>query len=373
MFKVLQLSSDFQYQKLYPNLVRALSEKGISQIVFIQKRDCKIYSDLNNVRNVDVVQTFRYKWWMKFRFKRRVELLTSEIEDSIDIAKVKITMAYFLFSDGAVANQLYKRFRVPFVVAIRNSDINHYFKYRFWLTDYIKDVLKNSSKIIFPSPSYINSIKNIVGDNFFFNYINSKVEVIGNIVHESWFDGVFKKELPTANIRLLYAGEFSKNKRIDYIISAFDSFKKNHDCCSLYLVGNYGNDVVRINKLVNDNRNIFVFDKIEDAKTLISLFDTCHIFIMPSKAETFGNVYVEAMARGLPIIYTKGQGIDGYFQDGLVGYSVSQPLDEEIQYALEKILQNYDSISSNAMINSRFFSQNNIAEKYIDLFKKVIK
>ena len=44
---------------------------------------------------------------------------------------------------------------------------------------------------------------------------------------------------------------------------------------------------------------------------------------MPSFPETFGLVYVEAMSQGLPIIYTKGQGIDGYFEDGKVGYPVN--------------------------------------------------
>ena len=37
---------------------------------------------------------------------------------------------------------------------------------------------------------------------------------------------------------------------------------------------------------------------------------------MPSKYETFGLVYPEAMSRGIPIVYTKNQGFDKYFEDG---------------------------------------------------------
>ena len=40
-------------------------------------------------------------------------------------------------------------------------------------------------------------------------------------------------------------------------------------------------------------------------------------FCLPSHAETFGLVYVEAMSQGLPIIY-EGQGFDKQFQDGEV-------------------------------------------------------
>ena len=43
---------------------------------------------------------------------------------------------------------------------------------------------------------------------------------------------------------------------------------------------------------------------------------------MPSRYETFGLVYGEAMSQGLPIIYSKGQGVDGYFKEGTVGYGV---------------------------------------------------
>jgi glycosyltransferase involved in cell wall biosynthesis len=38
--------------------------------------------------------------------------------------------------------------------------------------------------------------------------------------------------------------------------------------------------------------------------------------VMPSKRESFGLVFVEALFAGLPIIYPKGAGVDGYF-DGL--------------------------------------------------------
>lgn len=40
------------------------------------------------------------------------------------------------------------------------------------------------------------------------------------------------------------------------------------------------------------------------------------VFVMPSRRESFGLVFVEALFAGLPIIYPKGASIDGYF-DGL--------------------------------------------------------
>ena len=48
---------------------------------------------------------------------------------------------------------------------------------------------------------------------------------------------------------------------------------------------------------------------------------SCSVFAMPSIFETFGLVYLEALSQNLPVVYTKGQGIDGMF-DNTVGIGV---------------------------------------------------
>ena len=70
---------------------------------------------------------------------------------------------------------------------------------------------------------------------------------------------------------------------------------------------------------------------------------------MPSKTETFGLVYAEAMSQGLPVIYTRGQGFDGQFEEGEVGYSVDCKDKKEISMKIIDIINNYDVISRNAI------------------------
>ena len=48
---------------------------------------------------------------------------------------------------------------------------------------------------------------------------------------------------------------------------------------------------------------------------------------MTSLGESFGLTYAEAMSQGVPVIYSKGQGFDGQFKEGVVGYHVD-PLSE---------------------------------------------
>ncbi|GAF71811.1 unnamed protein product, partial [marine sediment metagenome] len=92
------------------------------------------------------------------------------------------------------------------------------------------------------------------------------------------------------------------------------------------------------------------------------------IFIMPSQKETFGLVYGEAMSQGLPIIYSKGQGIDGYFKEGKVGYSVNPNDTNDIIKKIELILENYHNISKNCHDMVEKFSWENIARTYHNIY-----
>lgn len=368
MKKVLHLSTDFQYQELYPRLVKSLSKLGYKQQVYIQKKEVEQYTKLNGVHNLDLVESNVLKTWMKVLFSLRVKSVYADLKSHYKMNEVDIILAYFLFTDGFVAYKNYIMNGTDYAVFIRNTDINHYAKYRPWLISRCRQVLANSKYIVFVSYSYINKLRLIVGEKFFDSELAQKIKVIGNIIDDDWFDETDKKALNMQNIKILFAGEFSENKRVAELIMAFNVFTKSHSS-SLTLVGNYGDNVDNIKKLAKTHSAIKVLDKISDAVKLRAIFDEHHIFVMPSRTETFGNSYIEAMARGLPVIYTSGEGIDGYFEEGLVGFSVSEPLVENINMALNKILKSYYSISDNAILMSRLFTKEKIIKAYAELIE----
>jgi glycosyltransferase involved in cell wall biosynthesis len=90
---------------------------------------------------------------------------------------------------------------------------------------------------------------------------------------------------------------------------------------------------------------------------------------MPSFAETFGLVYAEALSQGLPLIYTKGQGIDGYFRDGEVGYAVDPNDPEEIADRISMILRRYLEISNFCTAQAGQFSWERIGNIYKSLYE----
>ena len=95
------------------------------------------------------------------------------------------------------------------------------------------------------------------------------------------------------------------------------------------------------------------------------------IFIMPSYNETFGLVYLEAMSQGLPIIYTKREGIDGYFKEETVGYSVNPKDINDIAGKIEMIIHNYNRISKNCYNLVDNFSWDKISKIYHDTYTSI--
>ena len=89
---------------------------------------------------------------------------------------------------------------------------------------------------------------------------------------------------------------------------------------------------------------------------------------MPSHTETFGLVYAEAMSQGMPVIYTRGQGFDGHFEDGVIGYSVSDYDADELVEKIISIIENHENISTRCLEKVDRFNWNKIAEEYKEVY-----
>lgn len=368
--ELIHLSTDFQYQKLYPRLVSELAKEKIRQSVFIQHRGSSIESSEYIVAGAQVKVSYAYRAWMKVLFGLRTNAMYSELKNSGLITDDAIIMAHFLMTDGAVAYKAFREFGTRYIVSVRNSDVNHYLRFRPWLKPIAKEIFRNASFIIFVSPSYIEKIKSIFGVSFYASVIEPKLRIIGNIIDSDWLDFSASKYLPEKSLKLLYFGEFSKNKRIKPIIHACDILADDFEV-ELTLIGNYGDDCSEIRDLACVRDNVRIIDKIEDVKTLISVVDAHDIFVMPSAYETFGMAYVEALSRGLPIIYSKGQGIDGYVSDGEVGYSVTPPIASDIAKRVNDIVCSFPTLSQNAISKAEEFRGDKVVEQYMGMLSSI--
>ena len=99
------------------------------------------------------------------------------------------------------------------------------------------------------------------------------------------------------------------------------------------------------------------------------------IFVLPSVGETFGMVYLEAMASGCITVCTKGDGVDGIIKNGENGFLV-EPNSNSVKETLLNI-KNMDIKSLNALRNNSFSTIKNYtsaicAERYLQQILKIL-
>jgi L-malate glycosyltransferase len=88
-------------------------------------------------------------------------------------------------------------------------------------------------------------------------------------------------------------------------------------------------------------RGRVTFTGLQTRQEVLAHLKRAHIFIMVSHMETFGMVYHEAMASGNLVIGTKGEGIDGFINDGENGFLLPAGEVEQLKNLLEAIIYQF--------------------------------
>lgn len=281
-----------------------------------------------------------------------------------------IAHAHSLFSNGLISYLNFRNNGVPYIVAVRNTDMNVFFRYILILRRLGIRILTNAANIVFISECYKREIANYIPSTFR-NQILNKSIVIPNGINEFWHRNEASCKAPPQNnrIRILCVGDINSNKNQILTAKACSVLIKRGYKVSYTVVGAVKSE----NVLKKLSSYPFVTVCARQCKEeLIEHYRQSDVFVMPSKKETFGLVYAEAMSQGVPVIYTKGQGFDGQYPEGIVGYPVSCGDEIEIANRVEAILSDYERISRNCIKHSREFDWNYIADKYLDIYKCII-
>jgi len=365
---VLQICSYYVRTNLYQNLFNSLERFNIEENVYIfVDKDYEINKKYKS--NICISKCY-YRFDRLFFHLKHFKVL-KDIKSKMDISKYNIIHAHSLFSNGYIAYKLNKKYNIPYVVAVRNTDVNLFFKKMLHLRNLGIRILLNAKKVIFISESY----KKYVIENYIPVRYREKIEnksiVIPNGIDEFWLNNKFKhRKFPQKNnLNIIYAGNIDRNKNVETTIKA----------CKILIEQGYKVKYKIIGKIKYNryrsiiNRHSFVeYIPFCQKEELINYYRSSDIFVMPSKHETFGLVYAEAMSQGLPVIYTRGQGFDGHFEEGEVGYSVQYDSAEEIVQRIKDIIENYEYISSNCINKVDKFDWNLIAKNYYNIYKDVL-
>jgi len=108
-----------------------------------------------------------------------------------------------------------------------------------------------------------------------------------------------------------------------------------------YILGGSGDDVGRIKNLIRDNNlheKVILTGFIPDEE-IVDYYNLCDVFVMASRKEGFGIVFIEALACSKPVIAGNKDGSVDALLNGELGVSVDPDNIEEISRAIIKVLK----------------------------------
>jgi glycosyltransferase involved in cell wall biosynthesis len=309
----------------------------------------------------------RFIYWLK------QHKIFKTIKRQYDFSQFDLTHAHTLFSNGYVSYRLKKKFGIPYVVAVRGTDISVFFKKLIWLRGLGVRILQNASAIVFISPQgkqhtlerHVPARKKAE--------IEKKSFVVPNGLTPFWMQNKHENtsEIKNKTVRILTIGKTSKGKNLLASVAACQELRKRGYDISHTIIGRVVDHLIA-NKL-RQHESVTFMEEMENEQ-LLEHFRASHIFFLSSKSETFGRVYAEALTQGIPVVYSKGQGFDGYYEQGEVGYAVDNGDIRDMADKLQDIIDNYDRFKkrvNHAAID--IFNWDNIVDQYCDIYAQSAK
>lgn len=371
--KVLHICNGFAGSAVHSNLVKELDKCGLQQTVYAPVRSEKsVGANQFESGNVKFIYSNIIKSWYKYVYHYKAKMLYHDMVGKLNVEDHDVIHAATLFSDGILAYKAHKHFGVPYVIAVRNTDYNDFVLRLRHTWHNGREILRHALKVFFISDGikkqfeYSRFVKPILGE------VSDKFVLLPNGVDDYWLDHIVTK--PRHGQQILYIGDFSENKNVARLIEAvlYLRGEKGLEKVGLTIVGGGKNSTDTVQNLIDKHPECIQYlGKIYDKDRLAEVMNSCSVFAMPSIHETFGLVYLEALSQNLPVIYTKGQGIDGLFDD-TVGIRVNPLSVDEIVSALRIMLTNRSNYS-NAHVDFDRFRWAAIAQKYIDIYQEIRK
>lgn len=176
-----------------------------------------------------------------------------------------------------------------------------------------------------------------------------------------------KKE---GNIIIGFRNEQNYIKGNDYLFEALRNVKEKNEI-ELLCVGSgvIPNDI-------KDSFSVTELGWIDDENKMIEFFLATDIFVMPSLAETFGLMAIEAMAAGCVVLCFENTILEEITNAPECGISVSYQSSKAISYELERILHRPEEFLVRGRMGREIVEKNYRFETYVErhmkLYEKIV-
>ncbi|WP_294371301.1 glycosyltransferase [uncultured Clostridium sp.] len=318
----------------------------------------------------DGLKTYRYKDYNYFpknplmfkSFNRRMDKIYNEIVKRE--GKVDIIHAHSAFWGGISANYISKKHNIPLVLTEHSS--LKYAKYaKESYKKYIYEAYDNADVLI----AVGNGLKREME-----NYTHNNIRVIHNMVDLSRFGNDNNKEIKKDDdtFSVFSCAFLEEGKGMENLIKAFSKAFK--DKKAILKIGGDGSLTKKLKEMIKEEHmenQIYLLGALSRDEVAQEM-KMCDSFVLASEHETFGVVYIEAMACGKPVIGTYNGGAEDIIRD-YNGIIIEKDNVEKLKNALIEMSRDYKTYDKNEIKEKTIlsYSEKVLVEKLKGVYKEI--
>lgn len=196
--------------------------------------------------------------------------------------------------------------------------------------------------------------------------------IIPNIVDTSIFEFVERRK-NKSQFTFVTVANLIPLKRIKFLVGVFSEIAVLYSNVRLIIIGD-GEEKSGIKRLIEKHQienKVYMTGAITRER-IKTYFEDSDCFVLPSSSETFGVVYIEAMATGLPVIATKCGGPEDFVN---IDNGILIEIDNEIELfdAMKKMITSIDNYNSKSIAKNikTKFSEESIALQIDEVYKNL--
>lgn len=319
----------------------------------------------------DNLKTYRYKDFnylpknpLMFRsFNKRMDKLYKEIVEKE--GKIDIIHAHSALWGGISAQYISNKYNIPLVLTEHSS-----LKYARYVKESYKKYIYKAYDKADALIAVGNGLKNEMK-----NYTNNDIKVIHNMVDLKKFNIDIKsseKNNSEDTFNMFSCAFLEEGKGMENLIEAFYLAFKSKD--AILRIGGDGSLREKLEGMIKElgiENQIFLLGALS-REDVAKEMKNCKCFALASEHETFGVVYIEALACGKPVIGTYNGGADDIIKD-YNGIIIEKKDVEKLKDALVKMKNEYKTYDKNEIREKTIlsYSENVLVEKLKGVYKEI--
>jgi glycosyltransferase involved in cell wall biosynthesis len=177
------------------------------------------------------------------------------------------------------------------------------------------------------------------------------------------------KNFKSKTLKIIFVGSLIKRKYPSVILDAINNNSEKFIYKITFIgEGREAKTILKKTKKYSFENQVEIKGHIQ-RQDVLNQMNNSHIFIMISKKEAFGLVYIEAMTKGLIVIASRNEGMDGIIVNGVNGFLCKSGDYLELSKILNEINkmsnEELNIISKKAQKTSQNFTETKVSSEYL--------